>query len=209
MTSIYEVEHNVPTTTSTQTQRSRRPDLSTFFSALSTIDTTHTSNPHALPTPVDVSAPYRLLADAFQVMRRDGAGESDSDNDYASLMDTLTEALLREAETPPREVQGCDQEFLDGLDRVPKTSLKKADVCPICNNPFLDDKYPLVVRLPCHRNHVFDLECIAPWLKLHSTCPLDRIDLLKRKEGKQAGAATTQSADRKVDDEEEWDDMYA
>ena len=44
------------------------------------------------------------------------------------------------------------------------------------------DDYPLVVRLPCHKDHIFDLECIAPWLKLHATCPMDRKDLLKKKE---------------------------
>jgi hypothetical protein len=71
------------------------------------------------------------------------------------------------------------------LERVDKKEIKKADKCPICDNPFLDgefmsqrrldhtdsntDKYPLVVRLPCHKTHMFDLECIQPWLKLHST----------------------------------------
>ena len=43
------------------------------------------------------------------------------------------------------------------------------------------DPYPLVVRLPCHKDHRFDLECIAPWLRLHATCPLDRKDLSKKK----------------------------
>ena len=90
------------------------------------------------------------------------------------------------------------------LDRVPKKSLKNADTCPICNNSFLEgrsskdsrvkavyinqlifssilDDYPLVVRLPCHKDHKFDLECIAPWLRLHATCPLDRKVLSKKK----------------------------
>ncbi len=64
------------------------------------------------------------------------------------------------------------------------------------------DKYPLVVRLPCHRSHIFDLECITPWLKLHTTCPLDRKDLIKEKE-------VPESKKAEDDDEEEWDDMYA
>ena len=111
--------------------------------------------------------------------------------------------------------------FLPELDRVSKKSLKKTDSCPICGNPFLDgtillflttkilcsipdiaiDKYPLVVRLPCHKDHVFDLECIAPWLKLHATCPMDRKNLLKKKE----------PLPQPVDDEEdgEYDDMFA
>ncbi|KAL8688684.1 MAG: hypothetical protein Q9218_005468 [Villophora microphyllina] len=74
-----------------------------------------------------------------------------------NLLDTLIESLEADAEAPPREVKGV-------------------------SDAFLDDRYPLVVRLPCHRDHVFDLECIAPWLKLHATCPLDRKNLLKKKE---------------------------
>ena len=97
--------------------------------------------------------------------------------------------------------------------------------CPICSNPFLDgtfilhpyfhlpfpptktiqsDEYPLVVRLPCNENHMFDLECIAPWLKLHATCPLDRKDLVKEK-------APPPPPPPSKDEEEdgEWDDMYA
>ena len=88
------------------------------------------------------------------------------------------------------------------LERVPKKSLKTGMDCPICSNPFLDDKYPLVVRLPCNPKHMFDLECIAPWLKLQATCPLDRKDLSKKKE-----APTPKS---EVEEEDgEWDDMYA
>lgn len=63
----------------------------------------------------------------------------------------------------------------------------------------LIDSHPLVVRLPCHKDHLFDLECIQPWLKLNPTCPLDRQSLVKKKE-----------VVKKVeDDEPEFDDMYA
>lgn len=83
------------------------------------------------------------------------------------------------------------------LERVPRKLLKKDDSCPICSSPFLDDKYPLVVRLPCHKDHMFDLECIQPWLKLNTTCPLDRIDLEKKKEPQ---------ASKPADDSEDEDD---
>jgi len=87
------------------------------------------------------------------------------------------------------------------LDRVPKARLTKDQTCPICSLPFLDDPYPLVVRLPCHKNHLFDMDCIRPWLKLKTTCPLDRVDLKpKKKEIPKPAIA---------DDEEEYDDMYA
>jgi len=46
----------------------------------------------------------------------------------------------------------------------------------------LDDAYPLVVELPCHKTHRFDLDCVGPWLRLNGTCPLDRKDLMKKRE---------------------------
>lgn len=98
----------------------------------------------------------------------------------------------------------CDVGRFTVLDRVPKTSLKSSQTCPICNNPFLDDEYPLVVRLPCHSTHMFDLECIRPWLRLKGTCPLDRTDFGKQ-EREKAEARRKKPVD---DDEEEWDGMY-
>ncbi|KAL8762092.1 MAG: hypothetical protein Q9184_001864 [Pyrenodesmia sp. 2 TL-2023] len=168
----YEVEHNIPKNEATQ-QHARRPDLSTFFSNLELVSTSNTQNSNATPMPADMRAVFITLSDAFRSMRQDGGGD---------LLDTLIETLEADAESPPKEVGGVSDAFLDELDRVPKKSLKKADSCPICNNPFLEDQYPLVVRLPCHRDHIFDLECIAPWLKLHATCPMDRKNLLKKKE---------------------------
>ncbi|MCJ1351038.1 MAG: hypothetical protein MMC33_001020 [Icmadophila ericetorum] len=192
--STYEVEHNIASTA--KSSSSRRPDLSTFFSNLELVDTSHTRNAHAVPIPADVSAVFGNLADAFERMRQDNDGGD------SGLLESLVEILRGDAEMPPREVKGVSDEFLAELHRVPKKSLKKEDTCPICNNPFLEDRYPLVVRLPCHKDHIFDLECISPWLKLHPTCPLDRKDLVKKKEPPPKPP---------VEEEEdgEWDDMYA
>ncbi|KAK0515185.1 hypothetical protein JMJ35_002564 [Cladonia borealis] len=195
----YEVEHNVPPPTDPSAPSNnnppRRPDLSTFFSTLEHVDTTSVSNAHATPIPSDVSAAFRTLAEAFQRMRAYMSGEE------GGPLDGMIESLFQDAEMPPREVKGVSQGFLDELDRVPKKSLKPDMDCPICGNPFLEDKYPLVVRLPCNKNHIFDLECIAPWLKLHATCPLDRKDLVKEK------APPPPPKDEEEDGE--WDDMYA
>jgi Ring finger domain len=91
--------------------------------------------------------------------------------------------------------QGVPPFFLDSLDRIPKKNLKSSDECPICATNYLEDEYPLVVRLPCNRLHHFDLECIGAWLKLNSTCPLCRKNLVQRKE-------------QMEDSEEEFDDTY-
>jgi hypothetical protein len=172
------VEHGVNLSSQPKVN-ARRPDMSTFFSKLSEIktddDRTH-NNIHATPTPGDVSATYRLLADGYNQIRNETTNER-----HRSFLDSLIEDILEEAEDPPKKIGGVPQSFLDGLDRVSKKQLKKTDLCPICGERFLDDPYPLVVELPCHSSHKFDLECIAPWLKLQGSCPLDRKDLTKRK----------------------------
>jgi hypothetical protein len=64
---------------------------------------------------------------------------------------------------------------------------------------YRSDKFPLVVRLPCHKDHIFDYECIRPWLKLNPTCPLDRKQMLK----------APAKPPPKDEDDSDWDDMYA
>lgn len=115
-------------------------------------------------------------------------------------MESLIESLMSNAEHPPTKVAGVSDESIAQLERVDKKELqKKADgTCPICSNAFLEDPHPLVVRLPCHDDHMFDLECIEPWLKLNPTCPLDRKELVKKK-----------VEVPKVEDEEDYDDMYS
>ncbi|GKZ68751.1 hypothetical protein AnigIFM50267_003496 [Aspergillus niger] len=222
--STYEVEHNTTdpstttpnnSTTPDQHHRRRRPDLSTFFSALSEITPDEARHrPHAVPVPRDVSAAFYSLAEALDLMRREGGGGAalpsetqgtaggDGDND---LLTTMIQSLLSTAEMPPREVEGASEEFCDQLDRIPRTALNSSQVCPICNNPFLEDQYPLVVRLPCHPTHLFDLECVRPWLRLRGTCPLDRTDFAKQEREK----AEARRKLAEEDEEEEWDEMYA
>ncbi|KGO58830.1 Zinc finger, RING-type [Penicillium expansum] len=210
--STYEIEHNTTDPSTATNARRCRPDLSTFFSTLSQITPAPDHRPHAVPVPGDVSAAFFSLAEALDMMRREadsaphpdaqeGTDNADSDTGR-DLLTTMIQSLLAQADTPPREVEGVDEEFCDTLERVPKASLKPADTCPICNNPFMEDAYPLVVQLPCHPTHRFDLECVRPWLRLRGTCPLDRIDFAKQLRDKV-------EAKKKLveeDEEEEWDD---
>ena len=48
---------------------------------------------------------------------------------------------------------------------------------------------------------MFDLDCITPWLKLNSTCPLDRKNRLEKKK--------PPPTPKDEEEEEEYDDMYA
>lgn len=111
-----------------------------------------------------------------------------------SLMARMVMQLFTEA-AQHDSGKGVDQEFLDSLDRVSKSSIKEDDACPICATPYLDDKYPLVVSLKCR--HSFDLECITPWLRLHTTCPMCRAEVTKARQ-----------VIVEPDSEEEYDDTY-
>jgi len=196
----YETEHakdDAP-----QSGPQRRPDLSTFFSTLSEITAEPTrTREHAVPIPGDVSAAFRSLAEAFGVMRHDGEG--------GELLDSMIDALMQNAEMPPKEVEGVDEEYIAELERVSIKKVKKDADCPICGNAFSDDPHPLLVRLPCHPTHIFDLECVRPWLRLRGTCPLDRVDLAKReRDRKKKHLEDIKKNAAPEDDEEEWDGLY-
>jgi Ring finger domain len=105
------------------------------------------------------------------------------------------EQLGRLSDAANAKTGGLPASFLDSLDRVDKKSLKMDDVCPICATPYLEDQYPLVVKLRC--GHKFDLECIGIWFKEHSNCPMCRQPVERRKP-----VAIP-------DDEEEYDDTYS
>lgn len=120
----------------------------------------------------------------------------------AVLLNSLTQDLEGMIHSPPEKVEGVSQSYLDELERVSKKQFKKDDSCPICSENFLDDPYPLVVQLPCHPTHRFDLECVGPWLRVNGTCPLDRKNLVKKKE-------VVKAKKENGDDEEIYDDLYA
>ncbi|KAI1801272.1 hypothetical protein F4811DRAFT_465696 [Daldinia bambusicola] len=193
-TNAYEVEHNIKPS---EGPPHRRPDMSSFTSHLHQISpdpTTNNQQNHRRrtgPTPIDTAALFHLLRDQFETLSTDAPTEENRD-----FLASLIAALETDIQSPPREIPGVSQEYLDTLDRVPRKSLKKEDSCPICAECFLDDPYPLVVELPCHGNHRFDLECVGPWLQSKGTCPMCRADLNKKKE-----------VETPKDDEEEEDDI--
>ncbi|KAK9577783.1 hypothetical protein V6Z93_010082 [Aspergillus fumigatus] len=117
--------------------RRRRPDLSTFFSTLSQISPDeHRSRPHAVPVPRDVSAAFYTLAEALEVMRRESEGGGASagsreggngDGDGDDLLSQMIQTLLREADTPPKEVEGVSEEFCDSSARPGTTYVVEGD----------------------------------------------------------------------------------
>ena len=138
------MEHNIPTNEQRSEHAPRRPDLSTFFSTLELVDTSDSqahNNTHAVPQPENMAAAFRLLANAFEMMRgRAPADEEHNHGGESDLLANMIEVLRENADDPPTELKGCPDSFLDELERIPKKSLKKTDTCPICVNPFLEGK---------------------------------------------------------------------
>ena len=101
------VEHNVPPPAKPSHHRPRqRPDLETFYSSLSLVDTSSVQNTNATPIPADVAASYRLLSEGMAAMMRD--------NPDQALAERLTEFLMQRAERPPERLDGVPDEFIDG-----------------------------------------------------------------------------------------------
>lgn len=121
----YEEEHSIPrndTTTNSSTTQPRRPDLSSFFSALDLTNTSNTHNPHAEATPSNVSAAFRMLANALQVMGGETEGVA-IDHGFAAreggghnqLLEGMIETLMMGAERPPAQVEGMSDSWFDGM----------------------------------------------------------------------------------------------
>lgn len=101
--------------------------------------------------PRDISAAFRNLANAFEMMRGgdpanlahdadDALGTHATHDSHDDLLGQLVASLMESAEHPPSEVQGVSDQFIEQLERVPKKSLRAEMSCPICSNAFLDGK---------------------------------------------------------------------
>lgn len=124
---------------------------------------------------------------------REPLNESDTLDVFTSALSSLgaeegspfSQSILEAFGEENGKNKGVSQEVIDSLERVALKDIPEKDTadCPICTNKFTDNDYPLIVKLPCHlkkggKQHVFDLECIGPWLEMNSTCPLCRFDVL-------------------------------
>ncbi|SZF00104.1 unnamed protein product [Blumeria hordei] len=201
MATQYEIDHNIKLDESMRcrSRRSRRPSMSSFFAQLSQIETSPShNNPHATPTPVDMAAAERQLQEQLGHFLLTASSDQQE-----SFLQSLISSLEHDIDQPPTTVPGVPQEYLDQLERVSRKNLKKGDECKICGEEFLEDEFCLVVQLPCHPKHRFDLDCVGPWLRLQGTCPVDRKDLIGERKHRIIELTKV------VPDEEEYDDMFA
>lgn len=134
-----------------------------------------------------------------------------NDDNGTGVTQMLIEAL--ESDQARGKSRGVGDEYLDRLERINIDDIADSEACcPICTNRFRDDKYPLIVRLPCGNGtrHIFDLECIGPWIQMNCTCPLCRCDLLEVERSRKREIQREVEMAKEEDSEEEEDgwDVY-
>lgn len=146
-----------------------------------------------------------LFTRALQMMSADDDG-SDIVHNFLSSFEDMG---------PDKKTEGVSQDVLDSLERVDVKALANSAECPICTNKFVDNDYPLVVKLPCNvqgktkKDHIFDLDCVAPWLKVNSTCPLCRFDIKEvDKIRRQKLEDELRNADSEEGEEEDYWELY-
>lgn len=174
------------------------PDSTPSTTQTNTNPHEHHNNPHAVPNPSDTSALFRLLQDQMGTLATTAPNEANR-----AFLTSLVEALELDVAHPPQQIEGVGQEVLDGLDRVSRKTLRDDDTCPICAERYLDDPYCLVVELPCHGSHRFDLECVGPWLRGKGTCPMCRKEVGKRKK------VVVEASVEEGEEEDDMDGLYA
>ncbi|KAI5963403.1 hypothetical protein KGF57_001281 [Candida theae] len=205
--STYEEEHNITRTQPVQDDSQRRgrhhETLSGIIdSFIHSHQTYHDHNSDAVPS----------FEDRFTESTTSLESISAALNQLRSLDNSdLADSLLNILDSNPKQ-KGVNAEFLDTLERVPVSQLSDDEFCPICTNKFKDDKYPLIVKLPCgvkNSKHYFDLECIGPWLMTNSTCPMCRTNVLEVEENRrkriEEEIRKAREDDSEEDAEERWD----
>ncbi|KAG0742071.1 hypothetical protein G6F57_010151 [Rhizopus arrhizus] len=107
-----------------------------------------------------------------------GEGLAGNPNDYVfsqTALDNIITQLMEQAgggsAPPPAPEQVI--ESLPKRELTEKEKSQEAD-CAVCKDAF--DVTEKVIQLPCE--HIFHDDCIKPWLKLNSTCPVCRKSVL-------------------------------
>ncbi|KAK6205644.1 uncharacterized protein RJT21DRAFT_112164 [Scheffersomyces amazonensis] len=200
--STYEDDHNIDnrpvSRNNDNTTRTHRPRQHQTLSSAIEFFLTQENTGAVTETPTD-----EVFANALRFLSEDQQSEV--------VVNLLSQINDNDDITTPlkKQKKGVEQEFIDALERVPLNKIKKEADCPICTNKFVDNDYPLIVKLPCLHtkvDHIFDLECIGPWLKFNSTCPLCRFDVLEADKFRKEKLAEELKKLREEDEEEEDDD---
>ncbi|KAI9221853.1 hypothetical protein BC828DRAFT_404554 [Blastocladiella britannica] len=92
-------------------------------------------------------------------------------NRQVNFLESLIEELLASV-SGPTGPPPTSKAFIAALPRP--ASVPKDATCPVCTD-VLDPAASDLRSLPC--NHIFDKECLVPWLQLRNTCPMCRHEL--------------------------------
>lgn len=147
-----------------------------------------------------------ILSNALRLM---------SEDENSEVIQSFLDALSRVNPDTKSTTDGVDDSFLDALERVDISTLPDSADCPICTNKFTDNDYPLIVKLPCSlqdnskKEHIFDMDCIAPWLKMNSTCPLCRFNVHDAQKLRKAKLAEELKLAKESDEEDDQDEDWA
>ncbi|KAG0357771.1 hypothetical protein BC939DRAFT_447773 [Gamsiella multidivaricata] len=158
--------------------RSLNPDLSHFMPREDDVDD-YNGRHSASRSTTGASGPgatdFHRLAEmlgAFRV-REEPLG----DEVHQEFLDNLITQLMDEAGASGKHgPPPASKSFIRDLPFVPQTDVKRDEACIICNeNLHENESNAEITKLPC--KHLFDRECIVPWLELHNNCPACRAEV--------------------------------
>ncbi|KAG0227358.1 hypothetical protein B0O80DRAFT_420897 [Mortierella sp. GBAus27b] len=118
---------------------------------------------------------FRRLADMLGTFRV--REEPLGDYEHQEFLDNLITQLMDEANASGKHgPPPASKSFIRDLPSVPISDVKRDEACIICNENLQENESKAgITRLPC--KHLFDRECIVPWLELHNNCPSCRAEV--------------------------------
>ncbi|KAF8973439.1 hypothetical protein BGZ46_009854 [Entomortierella lignicola] len=153
--------------------RSLNPDLSHFMPREETEE--EYSSSRSTLTSGPGSNDFRRLAEMLGAFRE--REEPLGDEAHQQFLDNLITQLMDEAGASGKHgPPPASKSFIRELPFVPLKDVKRDEACIICNENLQENESKAgVTKLPC--KHVFDRECIVPWLELHNNCPACRAEV--------------------------------
>ncbi|CAO3696577.1 unnamed protein product [Rhizopus stolonifer] len=95
--------------------------------------------------------------------------QAEGNVDQEQFLDNLVSQLLEESQNDIKGPPPASKRFMNSLPIIRVSN--DDDTCIICKDS-LKGSSNAVTKMPC--GHLFDKECIIPWLELHNTCPMCR-----------------------------------